>query len=178
MLLEAEPVPRPVVPLKAEGKTAEAFTLQRRAYGDYSRQQIEEALAAVAANDGNVHHTARQLGIPPQTLDHWVKRERVLSDVQKLKRDELSSKLETIAHRLSNSILEHDLDIVPLAAKATAMGITIEKMQLLRGQPTSITEQTSNGELLGLMREALEAGVIDVTPQDAVGPDVDQPNIE
>lgn len=167
MLLEAEIVPKPAVtPYKAEGKTAEAFTLQRRAYGDYSRQQIEEALAAVASNNGNVHHTARQLGIPPQTLDHWVKREVLLSDVQKLKREELSNKLETIAHRLSNSILEHDLDIVPLAAKATAMGITIEKMQLLRGQPTAITEQSSNGELLGLLRDALNAGVIDIMAED------------
>lgn len=43
--------------------------MPRRRYSDSERA---EALAALAANAGNRAKTARQLGIPRQTLAEWV----------------------------------------------------------------------------------------------------------
>ena len=108
----------------------------RRSYSDAERA---EALAALDANGGDVSKTARQLGIPRVTLLGWASG-RVhpsVSELRQSKKEGLADRLEAVAHQL--------LDLFPDKAKdanlqqvATSFGIAIDKMRLLREQPTSI----------------------------------------
>jgi len=129
---------------------SEAAILERRSiqYRDYSTDLKVEALAAWEANGKNLRETARQLQIPHQTLDYWIRDAGRLSELQTEKKGELADRLETIAYSLVESIDSHDLSIVPLQNKATTLAIAIDKMQLLRGMPTSITANTQAIESL------------------------------
>jgi len=128
--------------------STEAAILERRAiqYRDYPEEKKAEALLAYEANSFNVSQTARQLGIPRQTLDYWIKDAERFAEIQKGKRGILADRLENIAYSLVDSIDSHDLSIVPLQNKATSLAIAIDKMQLLRGQPTSISQSVISEE--------------------------------
>lgn len=124
-----------------ETRKSEALTLEARAsvYRDYSQEQKAEAIAHFQANGQNYSGTSRELNIPQNTLRRWVLEHPELSELREVKSRDLANRLESIAFGLTDSIDEHDLSIVPLASKATSLGIVIDKMQLLRGQPTSIS---------------------------------------
>ena len=113
-------------------------------YNSYSTERKAEVLALVIANNGNVQKTAIETGIPEQTLVYWVKNADRYHEIRSEKELELAAKLDITAHKLANSIYDHDLDTATLPAKATAFGIVFDKLQLLRGQPTSITENAGD----------------------------------
>lgn len=156
-------------------RTGEAATLQARAltgYKDYSAERKAEVLALVTANGGNVARVAKETGIAHQTIFNWLKQAQRYSHLEQRKQTELAQKLENNAHMLADSIADHDLSIVPLASKATALGIMVDKMQLLRGEPTSITANVDRQELsvtlnsaLGELDQADPTRTIDVTPE-------------
>ena len=109
----------------------------------YSDDERADTLAALDANRGNALQTSKQLGIPRTTIKRWVA-EGVNADVTVLrheKRRELSEKLEDIAHALSGNILIHagspDAARGSLKEMAVALGIVIDKMQVLRGMPSA-----------------------------------------
>jgi transposase-like protein len=109
---------------------------KRRAYSDDDKAN---ALAALAANGGNVAKTARQLKLPRVTLLRW-SAGQVHPEVSNLghqKRKALDRKLEDLAHRLVDA-LPGKIDRATLAQAAVALGIAIEKMRLLREQATDI----------------------------------------
>lgn len=135
----------------------EAAILDQRSrqYQDYSPEQKAEVISKVRANGGSVTLTAKLLGIPRQTIDYWIREQDRYADFQPEIQRELSNKLENIAHNLADSIEDHDLSIVPLASKATALAIAIDKMQLLRGLPTSITGEVERQELVVILQSAL-----------------------
>ncbi len=152
--------------------STEAATLERRSviYRDYPADKKAEALAAYEANDHNLKQTARLLNIPAPTLRYWLQdSDRYKLEFKPQKSLDLAQKLENNAHNLADSIADHDLSIVPLASKATALGIVIDKMQLLRGLPTSINAEVERQELVVILQSALSAGLegetIDVTPE-------------
>lgn len=112
----------------------------------FSDQQKSDALAALDANGGNVNLTATQLGISESTLRSWAKNRGVNADVALLreqKRIDLSIRLKDIAHQI--------LDILPDKLKdsntqqlATALGIVVDKSQLLDNKPTERHEVIDN----------------------------------
>lgn len=110
---------------------------ERRSYSD---EEKAEALAALAANGGDVSETARSLQIPRLTLQHWAQgrgvQPRVFQKEQE-KREGLAERLEALAHRLVD-VIDKKADTATARDAATAMGIAVDKMRLLREQPTSI----------------------------------------
>lgn len=155
-------------PAPSRQPTSERAILQARAYADYSAERKAEILALVTAHGGNVAQVARLTQIPHQTIRRWVEASDRYSALQTEKQIDLAQKLENNAHKLANSIADHDLSIVPLASKATALGIMVDKMQLLRGEPTSITANVERQELTVTLRSALSElteDAIDVTPE-------------
>ena len=129
-------------------------------------------LALIQAHDGNVLQVANLTGIAHQTIRRWLDQADRYSALRNEKSIDLAKKLEDNAHRLADSIADHDLSIVPLQSKATALGIMVEKMQLLRGEPTSITANVDRQELsvtlnvaLAELGEADQQPAIDVTPE-------------
>lgn len=142
--------------------TAEAKVLESRAltgYQDYSPERKAEVIALVDANNGNVKQTALDTGIAHQTIRYWLTQADRYSQFQNAKRGDLGDKMEFLAHNLADSIAEHDLSIVSLAHKATAMGIVIDKMQLLRGLPTAISGSAQTDEERNTAKQALFAAI-------------------
>jgi len=114
---------------------------------EWSDSEKATALAALDANGGNVSHTARQLGIPRMTLADWAAG-RVTDDVTELrqeKKESLADAFEALARKLVAGVgvwvdqrLEEGCNP---ATVGTTLGIVVDKMQLLRGDPTHIAGQ-------------------------------------
>ncbi len=143
---------------------AEAEIAKVRPYQDYSIARKAEVIELVNLNGGNVLQTARETGIPHQTIRVWLQTPDRFTELQNRTQKELDVKLNKTVHKLIDSISDHDLTDVPLSQKSTAFGIVFDKLQLLRGQPTSITENIERQELTLVLNDAL-ADVIDVSPE-------------
>lgn len=115
---------------------------KKRRYSDDDRAN---ALAALAANGGNVRRTSRQLGIPAVTLRSWRDGERaaIPSESVDSKKKALSEQLEGIARQLLDRLTVEKIDDCSLRELMTAVGIAVDKMLLLRGQATVITDNTN-----------------------------------
>lgn len=128
----------------------------RRRYSDSDKAA---ALAALDANDGNTHKTAKQLNIPRTTLERWVEG-RVSDDVPHLrqhKKRELHESLEELAYKLV-AVMPEKIDEANLQQSAVALGVVIEKMQLLRGDPTERLEHTlTDAERVSRINTLLDA---------------------
>jgi transposase-like protein len=111
-------------------------TVAKRRYSDDDRAT---AIAAVTANGGNVGLTARQLGIPEATVRQWVKEQRhpEAAKMSEQKRGPLADSCERIAWKLAGRV-EETADKAPINHAAVAFGIMVDKMRLLRDQPTTI----------------------------------------
>jgi Transposase len=120
----------------------------------YTDEERGASLAALAANAGNVKRTARELGIPEVTLRHWSTGSRhpeaVTMGAQK--KGPLADKLEEVAWALAGKLPGSDCSDVQ--ATAVALGILVDKLQVLRGLPSSITGATHD-EKLGRLRRIL-----------------------
>jgi transposase-like protein len=138
---------------------------QVKPYQDYSREQKAEVLAILEANSGNLKRTAAETGIDHSTIRYWYENRDRFRELQPQKIIDLASKAESNAHLLADSIATHDLDTASLSQKATAYGVMIDKMQLLRGLPTSITETVERQDMTIILQSAL-SDAIDVTPTD------------
>lgn len=105
----------------------------------YTEDDKATALVLYEANGKNALRTARELEIPEPTLRKWVKGEGVTNGVvqkKDQKRVDLSAGLEEVARKLIRAMPEKIADAT-LQQIATSLGITIDKMQLLRGEPTA-----------------------------------------
>jgi transposase-like protein len=103
----------------------------------YSDEQRENAVAAVAANAGNVTRTARELGIPEPTLRGWM---RTVTCRAQTKTD-LASAIEDIAWRIVEA-LPRKLAKASFKDATVALAIAVDKARLLREQATSISAKT------------------------------------
>lgn len=129
----------------------------------YSEDDKAAALAALAANGDNISRTARQLKIPAATLRKWRAGYVHPAVTQKceVKKKELAEKLEEVAHALTGNLLtraESELSVmVPMKDVATSLGIVVDKMQLLKGKPTTINEtQDRRAEYEALVERILK----------------------
>jgi hypothetical protein len=109
----------------------------------YTELQRTEALAALAANGGNVSKTARETGIPRKTIETW--RDGVTSEEYEEKKVDLADRLETLCFTFAEAIAAklrgRKCDIKEMSV---AFGITVDKLLLLRGSPTAITRTDSS----------------------------------
>lgn len=136
----------------------------RGPYRDYSPEFKAETLAILKSNDNNILRTANECGIAETTLRSWIESEDRYHEIRDRKPIDLASRIESNAYKLADSIAVHDLENATLQAKATAMGIMVDKMQILRGLPTDITLNVTRIELADRLSDTLQ-DVIDVTPE-------------
>lgn len=142
----------------------EQLIAARPFYQDYSAARKAEVLALVDAANGNVLQVARDTGIAHQTIRYWLADESRYSEFKNEKRVELTEKLDFTAHLLVDSITSEKIADASLSQIATAAGIMIDKSQLLKGLPTSISESVERQELTVLLSDALSEA-IDITPE-------------
>jgi transposase-like protein len=107
----------------------------------YTDEQRASALAALEANAGDVRKTARELGIPEATLRLWKqgKRHPEAAAMCAAKKAPLAEALREVARQLLESI-PSKIDESSLSQVAVAMGIAVDKAQLLDGKPTGIQD--------------------------------------
>jgi transposase-like protein len=120
----------------------------------YTDEQRANALAALAANGGNVKRTAKQIAVPRKTLSHW-KSGRVHPEVAKLghqKQGDLADKLEGLAHRLVEA-MPAKIEAASLHHVAVAFGIVVDKMLLLRQATIANAQEMSDEERLRRINE-------------------------
>lgn len=132
----------------------------------YSDNDKALALATLDANGGDVRKTAKTLKMPESTLSDWSKNRGVnkeVTEIREVKKKELSERLEDVAYKLTDNLMiraDSELSIlVPMKDIATSLGIVVDKMQLLKGEPTAITKELLSTEeresIKGQIREKL-----------------------
>lgn len=123
----------------------------------YTPEDKAASLAALAANGGNLAKTARQVGVPRKTLALWAQRVQeatpadattppkkgVAAEVAAMLPDAsacLADKLEHVANVLTGHLTDPEkIADASLNQIAVAAAVAIDKMRLLREQPTSIS---------------------------------------
>lgn len=117
----------------------------RRQYSDVEKAQ---ALAVLTANDNDVSRTARDLSIPRTTLIRWVEsHNQPIDALASEKKKNLADELEAIALKLV-AVMPDKIQAATLQQIATSLGITVDKMQLLRGKATERIDTTASIEVL------------------------------
>lgn len=125
---------------------------------NYSDNEKARALVMLDFCDGNESEAARKLGIPRKTLHEWAEERGINPDVAETrheKKADLADSLEKLAFDL--------IDKVKTSEKAGGvdLGIVIDKMLLLRGEPNAISKDVSHappearrGRILELVQKA------------------------
>lgn len=115
--------------------SAYATCMGKRRYSDDERAA---SLAALAANGGDVAKTAAQVGVPYRTMKNWADGtcHPEAAELGMAKKPLLADLLEDLAHRAVRTS-RRGLRHLKADRAAVVAGIAIEKMQLLRGQPTA-----------------------------------------
>lgn len=117
---------------------------KRKPKRSYSEADKAGVLALLDANGGNQTQTVRESGVPRSTLREWIAGEHVNGDVadkRQEKKEELGVLFDKVARLYLGRAMSADAvdetkgkDAVIAAATAT------DKVQLLKGSPTEITE--------------------------------------
>ena len=121
--------------------------MAKRKWTDYSDEDKASAVLMLEAagypdRKGAMTQVVKALGVPESTLRSWAKNEHGAppAKVRDRKKGELIESLNEVATKL----IEHLGDIADtgdVRETATAAGIVIDKLQLLRGDSTANTNQ-------------------------------------
>lgn len=149
----------------------EAEITKSQGYTDYSAERKAEVILLIKATN-NITQVSRQTGIPRKTLYSWLEQEHRYGEIVTRKQGPLADKLENIAHLSADLLTDGRLADASVRELLGAIHITVPAMQLLRGEPTSITANVDRQELsvtlhsaLGELDQADSSRTIDVTPE-------------
>ena len=143
----------------------------------YSDREKAEALAVYDAC-GSLTETSKACGIPDSTLSQWINGYHgvfspdipILRSERQLNSAELAAKFDTIAHLATDHVIArlHDpkrANRTPMPHLMNAAGISVDKSQLIRGLPTSISGSVMSEDerrlKLAEVLERLEAKAIE-----------------
>jgi hypothetical protein len=145
----------------------------------YTDQDKAAALAYLQSKGWRIAEAARDLGMPNGTLRGWAAGEWLPPAVREKYRvikEGLSSKLENIAYQLIDGI--HDtIPKASLKDLGATLAVVIDKMRLLREEPTAISESMDRRAMLerliertmeqfpGMTREKVIDIIRDVKPE-------------
>ena len=146
---------------------------------NYTDEDRAAALVYLQSNHWQIRTSARDLGIPHETLRQWALGNGLTPVAREKYREikgSLSSKLEDIAHQLIDAIP----DTIPNASLkdlGAILAVVIDKMRLLREEPTAISESMDRRAMLecliertmkefpGMTREEVIDIIRDVKPE-------------
>ena len=133
----------------------------------YSDTQRGEVLAILDSNGGNQNLTAKQTNVPRSTIQQW--QSGLVSDEVPKIRQEKKAELSDLFENVARTYLENSVDPLTVMKtggqqSVTAAGIAIDKMLLLRGQPTSIvqTQQSQVEHIIKITRKLAETNGVTV----------------
>jgi transposase-like protein len=125
-----------------------------RTYTDYSTERKAEALALLDANAGNIKRTANETGIDHATLRYWIQNRERFREFQPQQTLDLAQRFENNVH-LALNLAESKASEASYAQLMTGAAIATDKMQLLRNQPTSITQHVNSESLTVVLQQVL-----------------------
>jgi transposase-like protein len=110
----------------------------------------KERAIAVYVTTGNLSRTSRETGVPISTLRDWLKEQP--AEKVKEAREEAQAEFVRKAWEGVTAHVEHLAERSAIAAttardSATIVGILIDKIQLVTGQPTSNVKQQVDGQV-------------------------------
>jgi transposase-like protein len=111
----------------------------------YSDDEKAAALAFLRFNGGNVLKSAKALGIPHKTLDEWAKGKNQhpeVADLRNEKKEEISALIEQAVREMVGASAGK-LSTANFQQLWTSVGIAVDKMQLLKGEPTNINRDVT-----------------------------------
>lgn len=116
---------------------------KRRRYDDEFRAGAVAMMHAAGypGTPGALTKVGNQLHVPERTLSRWFNGENnpPPDKLVNIKKGDMADALEEVAWKLLDSMADADaIADAPLQQRATAYGIAIDKMRLLRGLPTEI----------------------------------------
>lgn len=130
-------------------------------YRKYTDTEKATALAFVQACGGNVAKAAKETGINRATLQKWVAGKmlhEVAVDLVAEKKEELSDIFEGVARKyLTHALRPEVIESAGAKEAVTAAAIAVDKMRLLREQPTSIAgkEELTDDEFESKLRRLI-----------------------
>src|SRR5687768_1222297 len=107
----------------------------------YSDNTKATALVRLEVNSNNIAQTCRELAIPHETLRGWVNGRGVnpeVTDMRDYQKEKLADRLEALAHQIID-VMPGKLHEATLPQLAVALGIAVEKMELLREKASPFT---------------------------------------
>jgi transposase-like protein len=124
---------------------------RRVKHNRYTDEDKAAALAHLQSKRGAATETAREMRVPVSTLKDWASGRYLPPVLEKygVVRDALAARLEEVAHRIID-VLPEKIEAAPVRDLSATLGLIIDKMRLLREEPTAITEATPSA------REMLE----------------------
>lgn len=137
----------------------------RKMHRDYTIDQRLQALAVLDSNGGNASQTARQLGIPRTTIQRWAAGVGVPDTEEgrqwlEAERQGLADRFESHARRAMRLAAER-LEDASYFDLVRGAAIAVDKMRLLREQPTSISSAESVEEKRRRLAELLAAPMVE-----------------
>jgi transposase-like protein len=118
----------------------------------YSDAEKIEALEAVNLHGGNVQHAAKAMDIPERTLREWTTGRCVTDEIfaafASKKAGRMTSTLRALQSRLAEALFdEGKIDSAQYKELVMGFGVVTDKLRLMDGQPTQITEARIEGDL-------------------------------
>jgi len=146
-------------------KKAGAVSAKKRQFSDNEKASV---LATLKANKGNSSRTARETGVKRQTIDKWKQGLGINSDVLQMlhvKKEELRDLHKLIAVK-ALGLLQNKLSDCSAGQLSTIAAISTDKMQVLSGEPDSITRSLPPEQKREKVREWLtEQGLLSPAPE-------------
>src|SRR5262245_55450593 len=108
----------------------------------YSDEERAAALACLDACGGNVAEASRRSGVPRITLHDWARGRTsaaAASVVRQDKKEELADVFERLARKLTG-VADRESDTLNAKDATIAAGVAVDKMLLLRGEPTQVAK--------------------------------------
>lgn len=125
----------------------------------YSAERVAEVLAIAEAYDNNPYQVERATGVPRETVRDWLNGRN--TDIKGgglhlLKNEELADRIQIAAQ---NALYDQDVkrESASYADHWRAVGIAVDKMQLLRGKPTAINARLTTEDKKRIL---IEAGIL------------------
>jgi len=153
--------------------------MNKRRVRRYTDRDKAAALAHLQSGPGIVDQAARELGIPNETLRGWAEGQHLGPKVAQefgVVRDSLSAKLEDAANKMVDA-MPGKIEGASLKDLSATLAQVIDKMRLLREEPTAITESINRRAMLerliertmeefpGKTREEVIEAIRDVKPE-------------
>jgi len=134
--------------------------------------QERERIKVMLAEGKTYHAIGKAIERSPHTIKAFAVKPETVQTVEKIK-EELSDLFEGLAKKMIKSITDEDIQKINAYQRTVSAGISVDKMRLLREQPTTIIDSLDQVimrvelklQKQGLKQQGME--VIDITPNDS-----------